>query len=182
MSQTDFEKHQARLAAQLANHVLEDDLPPSIETMRIASGIGDDELLSDLIDLGIRPDGLMLLSVVPLVAVAWVDGTIAPAERAAVLRVASARGIVPGTVPYALLEQWLDERPGEGLLEAWEGFVHHTIARWDFDKAAKFQQQVGGFARMVAEAHGGMLGIGATSRAEAALIARIENAFDLSWR
>lgn len=179
---TDFELQQERLAAQLGGHVLAHDVVPTIETMRTASGIDDESLLEDLIKLGIRPDGLMLLSVVPLVAVAWVDGSMQPAERTAILRVAESRGIVHGTAPYELLEYWLEFRPGDALLEAWEGFVKITIAKWDHAKAEKFRAQVGGLSRMVAEAHGGFMGIGATSSAEAALIARIESAFDLSWR
>jgi hypothetical protein len=182
MSTTDFQKHKDLLAHQLGGRTLAPGTPPTIDEMRRASAIDDEELLGELIELGIGPESVMLMSVAPLVAIAWCDGSMEDSERDAILKVAVAKGIVAGTAPYALLQDWLVSPPGEQLLETWESFVKAVIAGWDHDKADKFKKQLGDLGRSVASAAGGFMGLGAISAAEQAIIVRIEGAFDLGWR
>jgi len=175
---TDYARHQEALARQLGGNMPAPGQRPTLDQMRRASGISDEDLLRALVELGIRPDGLLLLSLVPMVAVAWADGEVQPAERDAILLQAEGRGIVPGTPPYVLLERWLRQKPPDRLLHTWAAFVAAVIEEWDDDKTARFRRQVGELARMVAKVAGGVLGIGAVSAAEAAVIARVEAAFD----
>jgi len=179
---TDFEKHQAALLQQLGTDGLAAAQKADPELMKRATGIQDPDLVGDLLELGVRPESLTLMSVAPLVAVAWADGAVQPGERAEILRVAEAKGIVEGSHAHVLLEQWLDAPPGERLLETWEAFVKDIIAKWPEDKAARFQEQVHGLTRSVAEASGGVLGLATISGAEEAILARVKNAFSLSWR
>ena len=68
------------------------------ETFAEASGITDDALLRRLGDLGIGPDTLAALMLVPVVAVAWADGETDDEERGSVLSAAAdARLDVDGT-------------------------------------------------------------------------------------
>ncbi|MCJ2048106.1 hypothetical protein MKK58_26725 [Methylobacterium sp. J-078] len=68
------------------------------ETFAEASGITDDTLLRRLTNLGIGPDTLAALMLVPVVAVAWADGKMDDEERGSVLAAAAdARLDVDGT-------------------------------------------------------------------------------------
>jgi hypothetical protein len=55
--------------------------------------------------------------VAPLVQVAWADGDVTDRERAVVLDLAAARGVVAGTPPHAQLLAWLQERPPAELFD-----------------------------------------------------------------
>src|SRR5262249_6291564 len=56
--------------------------------------------------------------VAPLIQVAWADDNVEDRERAVVLELAAARGIVAGTAPHAQVLAWLDERPRPELFNA----------------------------------------------------------------
>jgi len=64
----------------------------AIEGLARASNIEDPELLERLVDLGIDARSWTALSLVPLVEVAWADGTIDEKERTAILAAALALG------------------------------------------------------------------------------------------
>src|SRR5438105_8011251 len=55
------------------------------EALAAASGIRDEGVLDQLVALGLGAETLAALSLVPLVEVAWADGTIDAKERAAIL-------------------------------------------------------------------------------------------------
>ena len=57
------------------------------------SGIRDEAVLDKLVAMNINSETLAAMSLVPLVAVAWADGTIDPNERSAVLRAAEQEGL-----------------------------------------------------------------------------------------
>jgi hypothetical protein len=132
----------------------------AVETTRAAlakaSGIADPAVLEALLALGIRAETVAALSVVPLVEVAWADGSLDARERGAVLEGAGQAGIAPGSTAHALLEPWLERRPDPTLLTAWIQLVRDIRDRLS----------------------GGILGLGAkVSGAEAAMLARLESAF-----
>src|SRR5713226_8693532 len=54
------------------------------EALAAASGIRDEGVLDKLVSLGLGAETLAVLSLVPLVEVAWADGTIDAKERAAI--------------------------------------------------------------------------------------------------
>lgn len=90
-----------------------------------ATGISDDDVIERLLDMDLSPETIAAVTLVPLVQVAWADGSLDRRERDVVL--ASARessGLAAGGFAYRLIEGWLDERPNEGLFEAWQGYVN----------------------------------------------------------
>src|SRR5262245_10054726 len=84
-----------------------------------ASGITDPNLLANLAKLQINPATLAALSVVPLIDVAWADGTVSPEERDAVLKAAVESGVQKDGPGYRQLQAWLETRPSEQLMEVW---------------------------------------------------------------
>ena len=74
-------------------------------------------LLQRAAGLGLTRETGAALLVAPLIQVAWADGDVTDRERAVVLDLAAARGVVAGTPPHAQLLAWLQERPGAELFD-----------------------------------------------------------------
>ena len=140
-----------------------------------ASGIAAPEVLDKLIALGIKAETVAALSFVPLVEVAWADGTLDAKERAAILDRAREAGIAPGTVAYELLEAWLEHRPEPGLSAAWREFVQGLRSQLSPAETAAMKAALLDRARTVASASGGIFS--KVSSAETAVIEKLERAF-----
>jgi hypothetical protein len=135
-------------------------------------------VLDRLIGLGIKAETVTALSLVPLVEVAWADGSLDAKERRAVLDRARESGVAPGSTAQTLLEAWLERRPDPKLLDAWTQMVRGIRDQLGPDEAARLKAGLLDQARAVASASGGVLGIGAkVSGAEAAMLAKLEAAF-----
>lgn len=146
--------------------------------LRDASGITDDALLDRVAALGLDAPGFAAMSLVPLVAVAWADGTLDAREREAVLSAASESGIAAGSPAHGLLSGWLASAPPASLIETWEATTRATAAGLDANARGTLHAQVMGRARRVAESAGGFLGLTSkVSNAESAVLRRLDAAF-----
>ena len=130
------------------------------EAYTAASGITDAVVLDALVKLDISPETLAAIALVPLVAVAWADGSIDAKERAAVLRAAGEAGLKPGASGYSMLEKWLETAPPAALVDSWKGYVGAITAGMDHASRRALQGPIMDRARTVALAAGGFLGIG----------------------
>ncbi len=148
------------------------------EAFASASGITDDAVLDKLIAMGIGVETLAALGLVPLVLVAWADGSIDAKERAAVLAGAAETGLADGQASRELLESWLDKRPAAELLATWTNYIGAISATLDAPAKESLKEDLLGRARAVAEAAGGMLGLGRrVSAAEEGVLRDLEAAF-----
>ena len=141
------------------------------------TGISDATLLNELLDLGIRSECLVALSLVPLVQVAWSDGGVSSQEREAILQAAADKGLNDTTESYHLLVSWLDHKPEEKLFSAWRHYIAAIAAQLNPQQLQKLKTDVVHRTRTVAEAAGGILSIGAISKNEQAALNDIEQAF-----
>ena len=148
------------------------------EELRKASGMTDDAVLDKLIALGLKTNTIAALSLVPLIEVAWADGEIQDNERNAILQGAHGKGLEQGSDDYDLLQSWLKRRPAPALAEAWEAYIKALASQLNDEQNKLLRNQIVGFAKMVAAAAGGFLGIGRVSAAEEKVLARIEAAFN----
>ena len=103
-----FRKRDAILAEQF--HKLEK-MKETKQALQKVSGITDEKVLDKLVALNVRPETLASLAMVPLVEIAWADGSIADEEREAILKAAAQNGFAKGSIDYALIEGWLARRP-----------------------------------------------------------------------
>ena len=143
------------------------------------TGIQDHLLLDRLVQLGIQPRKWAAMALIPLVEVAWADGCVEERERRAVLSATEANGITKGSAAYELLEQWLAKRPDTAFLQAWGEYIVDLCAELGEAERAALQQEILGRARQVAEAAGGILGLGnKVSEAEQRALDELEKAFD----
>lgn len=142
-----------------------------------ASGIRDEGVLRKLMELQIQPETVAALSVVPLVEVAWADGTLDARERDTVLAGAGKLGFEKGGIEYTLLEQWLSRKPEPKLFEAWRHLVQGLCLQMSPEETDLLKENLLRQARAVASAAGGFLGIGRVSEAENRILAALEDAF-----
>ena len=144
-----------------------------------ACGVHDEELLDSLLKRGVNVETLPALVLVPLVAVAWASRKVERAERFAVLEAAAEYGIVKDTPAYALMEGWLTTRPADNLVQAWHDYVGQLTQVMDPADREQFANSILRRAEEVANAAGGVLGIGPkTSREERAVLDRLAGALE----
>lgn len=149
----------------------------SREDLRKASGMTDDAVLDKLVELGLSAQTITALSLVPLVTVAWADGSVQDNERASILQAAHGKNLEAGSAGHTLLESWLTTPPGPKLLEAWEAYMKALAGQLNDEQNRMLRNQIVGFAKVIAESSGGILGIGKVSKGEESIIQRIEGAF-----
>lgn len=148
------------------------------ETVVAIWGISDGAVLNRLVELGLTTETVAAISLTPLVEVAWADGKVDKKEKAAVLEAASNYGLQRGDVSYLLLEGRLGERPGEALMETWKAYIRLLSHALEPQVLDTLRNDVMSRARHVAEASGGILGLGSKiSAEELAVMDKLEQAF-----
>lgn len=171
-----FADHDKRLRERLSEKAAIRDAKAGLAA---CSGIADDALLEQLIALEIQPETLTALALVPLVEVAWADGSIAPKEHEAILAAAAENGLRKGGESYAMLDAWLVERPAPELLGAWKQYVRAISGTMSDIAWQAIRCDVMSRATRVAAAAGGFLGLGSKiSRSEQEKLDELEAAFD----
>ncbi len=136
------------------------------------TGIDDASVIERIVELGVRPETLAAFALVPLVHVAWADGTIDPKEREAVLIEAKALGIHDGP-GLDLLAGWLERRPGPELFSTWKAWHADVIGGLDADARLALGAAILENARRVARAAGGMFGIASVNHEEHAALQQL---------
>lgn len=146
--------------------------------LREVTGISNDEVLDRLLALKLTSETLSALTLFPLIEVAWADGSVDAKETAAVLDAAHASGILKGSSSHTLIEGWLKQKPPAALHTAWLQYVQALVASMKSDEKVLLKTELLGKARQVAEASGGILGMGNhVSKAEADMLRTLEDAF-----
>lgn len=109
-----FQRQDAKLIAKIREraHLHEVALALS-EKLRV----DDPALLERVVRLGFTRETGASILLAPLVEVAWADGDVSNAERRAVLDLAAARGVEPGTPAHEQVLAWMRVRPSAELLE-----------------------------------------------------------------
>ena len=143
-----------------------------------ASGITNEAILDRLLELDVQAETVAALALVPLIQVVWADGHLDDREREAVLTAAKSSGLSEETVEYDLLANWLSRRPDRNLREAWQSYIEGLCERLNQEERDSLKDEWLGRARAVAEASGGVLGLGSKiSKEEAEVLEEMERAF-----
>jgi hypothetical protein len=137
------------------------------------SGISNEEILKTLHELGYTRETVLLLHLVPLISVAWADNQVSGPEQELILEAARVRGIPDDSAAFKQLNDWLTNRPSEEFLDQTLRVISKLADTELPDERETRRQSLLGLAKRVAEASGGILGLGKTSNQEQALIDRI---------
>ena len=136
-------------------------------------GSDDPEMLQELQALGFTPDTVILLPLVPVIQMAWADGSVAPAERALIVDLARSRGVAEGSAADRLLSEWLTRQPGPSVLESATRLIRGMLAAQPSDQPALTADDLVRYCESIAEASGGIFGINRISAEERALLTTI---------
>jgi ATPase inhibitor IATP len=139
------------------------------------AGVADEEILQDLRDLGYTPETVMLLHLVPLVQMAWAEGGVSDRERALIVEAARARGVEAGSPADRQLAEWLTSRPSEQLFERTLRAIHAFLQARPAEEREASRRELLSLSTAIASASGGVLGFGAVSAEERALLARLSS-------
>lgn len=145
-----------------------------------STGLSDPELLHELQALGFTPETIALLPLMPVLQVAWAEGGVTPLERDLIERLATARGIAPGSPADAQLMDWLANKPGDDVFEGAGRLIRALLEAGSDVMGALSADDLVGYCEKVAAASGGIFGLGRVSVEERALLASI--ASDLKGR
>jgi hypothetical protein len=150
------------------------------ESLSRISGIKNEAVLDKLVSLNVRPETLASLCVVPLIEVAWADGTIDEKERKAILSAAEKTGFKQGEIDHDLIKQWMTHKPPSEMLTAWIHYIQGLCEQLTSEEKKSLQAEIIGHAKTIAEASGGFLGMGignTISKAEKDMLMKLDSAF-----
>jgi uncharacterized tellurite resistance protein B-like protein len=167
-------------AVQLARLRSEAATQERLSALKDVSGIKNEAVLTHLVALDISPAELSALSLIPLVVVAWADGTMHKRESEAIVRAAEKQGIEPDTAAHQLLSTWLTHQPGPDLASAWRAYVVELLQHLSDDERRALHEGIMGRAHAVAEAAGGFLGMASVSAAEDDALSALDDVFHAS--
>jgi hypothetical protein len=125
----------------------------------------DEASAKELQDLGFTLETLSLLPLVPLVQVAWADRGITVEERAAVVKLARARGITEGSAADRQLTSWLTTRPAEKVFTQATRLIAAMLESSP-DVLGMSPDDLVKYCESIAQASGGVLGFGAVASDE----------------
>ena len=137
------------------------------------TGVGDDDVLRDLQDLGYTPETVMLLHLVPLVQTAWAEGGVTQKERDLIVKAARSRGITAGSPADQQLDLWLAQRPSDELFEKTLRAIRTILQAQPDDVRAASEKDLLALASAIATASGGIVGFRAVSDEERQILAHI---------
>jgi hypothetical protein len=135
----------------------------------------DEELIDALQKLGFTRETLPLLHLTPLVQMAWAEGKVTVGERNLINEIAQKHGVSPETTAYQKLNEWLDIQPPEQFFENARTAIYLVNQTLPPEKQAVTTNDILTYCTRIAEASGGILGIGnKVSPEERDLLGKIE--------
>lgn len=146
------------------------------QELEAASGLRDPDLLQELQALGFAPDTVILLPLVPIVQVAWAEGSVTDAERALIVKLARERGVAPGSAADRELSAWLIERPSDDVFARATRLIRAMLDQPAAEGPTVTVEDLMRHCEAIAAASGGVMGFGKISSEERALLRQIEAA------
>lgn len=129
------------------------------DALRDIVRIKNPAFLDRLMALGVRPETAVAMWVVPLVCVAWADGTPDAREQEVIRRVARERGVATTEIVQRMLAAALARDPTPELLPRWKRYVAKLWPCFTAAEQWRMRENLLGPAREVAQASGSLLGL-----------------------
>ena len=171
-----FQQHEKELVQKLKDAAAK---KSSKEELQKLTGIADEQVLESLAALKLGGAATLVMSLFPVIEVAWADGKIDEDEKKAIMEASKSIGLEKDSPAYEYLQKWIEEKPESSWHKLWAEYVKALVAKMKPDDKAMLKATVLGRARTVAEASGGFLGVAfRISGSEKKVIAKLEKAFD----
>jgi hypothetical protein len=170
-----FQKQERKLVEKLRQTL---EKKQTREELEQVTGISDPAVLDTLMAMNLARDTFAAFALYPLVEIAWADGSVDERERQAFLKAAAEHGLAPGSPAHVALEGFLKSKPSEDARKAWRAWAAELDRTLDAAERRKVREGLVKRARAVAEASGGILGLGSKISANEQLVLdAIERAF-----
>lgn len=130
------------------------------EALSTATGIKDDKVLEGMIKYNISGETIVAIAFIPLVAVAWSDGVLEPAERSAIEDAFIAQGVDKDSPAFQLAQHWLVRKPPSDLVDTWKTYMKALKERMEPAAFNQMCTNVLDRATNIAKSAGGFLGLG----------------------
>ena len=144
-----------------------------------AVGIENEQILDVLQDMGFDRETVMLLYLVPLLDVAWSDGSLSGEERALVLEAAQSHGVGEGHPAYEKLQGWLAAKPPKETFDRALQVIRDLMGFQTAEQRQISGQKLVDACERIAAASGGFLGMGSkVSSEEKAVMKRVAAAIE----
>lgn len=170
-----FAKHDAELVSKLKT---EASAKATKEELRKLTGINNEQLLDTLVNLGIGGAATLVMSLYPIIAVAWADGVVDEKERTIIAALSKTMGIDEKSPAQGYLTKWLAEKPEPKWHELWAAYTRELAFRLPVSDRELLKATVLDRARSVAEISGGFLGLAfRVSKAEQDVLDKLAAAF-----
>ena len=135
-----------------------------------SAGTEDMDLAGRIQALGFTGETAMVFDLMPLVHVAWADGSVSRAERSTILEVLAHRNIAEDAEAFLAIEALLEERPSDAFMAESLAAIRDLMA----NKSDMASTELIELCGLVADASGGILGLARrVSADERALIEKI---------
>jgi hypothetical protein len=134
-------------------------------------GVTDPTISHELAELGFTLETVKLLPLVPVLEMAWAGGGVTPEERKMVIELARARGIEQESTADHQLQGWLDLRPDDSMFRRAGRLISALLT-----SGGRIQLTADDLLKQceaIADASGGLFGIGRVSADERATLERI---------
>lgn len=142
-----------------------------------ATGIGNEEILEILREMGFDRETVVLLFLIPLLQIAWSDGHLEAKERALILEASHAYGIKEDHPAYQKLQGWLHAKPPKEIFERALRVIGEIMSFQTAEQRDIIEHKLVDACERVAAASGGFLGLGSkVSAAEKAILKRVATA------
>ena len=134
-------------------------------------GVTDPGVIHELAELGFTTETVKLIPLIPVLEMAWAGGDVTPPERKMVVDLARALGLEKASAADLQLSEWLKRRPEESVFRRAGRLIDALFA-----SGARFNltpDDLLKYCEAIADASGGLFGIGRISADERATLERI---------
>ena len=171
-----FQQHEKELVQKLKDAAAKKASKAELQKL---TGIADEQVLESLSALKLGGAATLVMSLYPVIAVAWADGKIDEEEKKAIMEASKSIGLEKGSAAWEYLQKWIEEKPESSWATLWSDYVKALCAKMKPDDKAMLKATVLGRATTVAEASGGFLGVVfRISGSEKKVMEKLAKAFD----
>jgi hypothetical protein len=163
-----FNKRDAELITKLKSELAIQEEEQKITQI---SGIQDEQVLRDLVHIGVTAESLLAMQFVPMIVVAWADRSVSHQEQQAILQAVTDEHLSVDSAAYRLIAQWLKKPPTPEVVTVWKEYVSALAKAVPSDTLKELQARTAKLCEQVAKATGGFLGFGKISTEEQSTIA-----------
>ena len=135
--------------------------------------INEPGLVNDLKELGFTPETVKVLPLMPIVQLAWAEGGVSPAERKLLISLARERRIAEGSPGDQLLADWMTHQPSPAVFSNGMRLIRAMLEHQAPDGDMISADDIIRYCERIAEASGGVFGIGKVSSEERATLTQI---------